>query len=273
MFIFFVLPFGSPIIGVFASFGLIPWAIKKKTGRKLPLWLVFIPGLLLAAIPIVLAIGFCTNYGAIWNNLWGFWSGNELTGVTTLEKAGFVHYVWGFGYSVAIGAVFAGFANFIYEGASQIDRTTRKPKGFLYIIEFLIAIGIFVAYIFIPLGNTREIIFYVLSGIAIFVGLLEFILRFFKKTRRSDKDNVPIGAYVMVPLFLAADLARLAGTSEIRNGIITGALGLVCVVYLGLFLLAYSYAGETYPSRWSKSRDDDDDDNDDDDSDSSDDEY
>jgi hypothetical protein len=272
VFVFFVLPFGSPIIGVFASFGLIPWAIKKKTGRRLPWWLVLIPSLLLAAIPVVLAVGFCTNYGEIWQNLWAFWSGGASTG-SILQRAGFVHYMWGFGYSVAIGAVFAGFANFVYEGASYMDRFTEKPKGLLYIVEFVVAAVVFALYLVFPTvgrypgDRVGEIMFYVISGIAILVGISEFIMRFFRKRRRSDKENVPIGAYVMVPLFVAVDLVRLAGTTEIRNAAITAALALVCVVYFVLFFLAYSYAGEAYPSRWSKDRDIDDDNDVDDDAD------
>ncbi|MBY8993038.1 MAG: hypothetical protein KGD59_00710 [Candidatus Heimdallarchaeota archaeon] len=263
VFIFFVLPFGSPIIGVFASFGLIPWIIKKKTGRKLPLWLVLIPSLLLSAIPIVLAIGFCTNYADIWANLWSFWSGTGSGSV--LQQLGFAHYMWGFGYSVAIGAVFAGFANFVYEGASYMDHFTKKPKGFLYIVEFVVAAVVFTLYMIFPVSeNVGEIMFYIISGLAIFVGLMEFVMRFFRKRRRSDRDNVPIGALVMLPLFIAVDLVRLAGDNVVRNAAITAALGLVCVVYMVLFLMAYSFAGETYKSRWSKGYGDDDDEDDDD---------
>lgn len=265
VFIFFILPFGSPIIGVFASFGLIPWAIKKKTGRNLPWWILLIPSLLLSAIPIVLAVGFCTNYGEIWNSLWTFWSGIGSSGTTILQQLGFAHYMWGFGYSVAIGAVFAGFASFVYEGASYMDHFTKKPKGFLYIVEFVVAAVIFTLYMIFPVSaKTGEIMFYIISGLAIFVGLSEFIMRFFRKRRRSDRDNVPMGALVMVPLFIAVDLVRLAGEAEIRNAAITAALGLVCVVYIVLFLMAYSFAGETYKSRWSKGYGDDDDDDDED---------
>jgi hypothetical protein len=255
VFIFFILPFGSPIIVVFASFGLIPWAIKKKTGRSLPWWILLVPSLLLGAIPTILAVGFCTNYAEIWNNLWAFWSGvgTNIIGASTLQQLGFVHYMWGFGYSVAIGAVFAGFTHFIYEGASYMDRFTKKPKGILYIVEFVVAAVIFTLYMVFPISTSAgEILFYVISGVAIFVGLAEFILRFFRKRRRSDRDNVPMGALVMVPLFVAVDLVRIAGTTEIRNAAITAALALVCVVYIGIFLLAYSVAGEDYPSRWSK---------------------
>lgn len=258
VFIFFVLPFGSPIIVVFASFGLIPWAIKKKTGRTLPWWILLVPSLLLGAIPTVLAVGFCTNYGEIWTNLWSFWSGvgTNIIGATTLQQLGFVHYMWGFGYSVAIGAVFAGFTHFVYEGASYMDRFSKKPKGILYIVEFVVAAVVFTLYMVFPISTPAgEILFYVISGIAIFVGLAEFILRFFRKRRRSDRDNVPMGALVMVPLFVAVDLVRIAGTTAIRNAAITAALALVCVVYLGIFLLAYSVAGEDYPSRWSKDKD------------------
>ncbi|HUT82421.1 MAG TPA: hypothetical protein VMZ29_14565 [Candidatus Bathyarchaeia archaeon] len=273
VFIFFLLPFGSPLIVVVASFGMIPWIIKKKTGKKLPRWLTFIPGLLLSAIPIVLAIGFYANYGEAWNNLWGLWSGDLATGTTTLTTYGLVHYLYGFGYSLAIGAVLAGFVSFMYEGAASVDRSVKRPKGILYIVEFLIAAGIFTLYLLIDMGNqpTRDILFYVISGLAIFVALVEFILRFFKKTKRGDKDNVPMGAYIMLPIFIGVDLIRTAGTLEVRNYALTGALALSCIVYLVLFLLAYSFAGETYTSRWSKSKDDDDDDDDDDDS--SDDEY
>ena len=68
-------------------------------------------------------------------------------------------------------------------------------------------------------------------------------------------------------LFIAVDLVRLSGTTEIRNAAITAAQGLVCIVYLVLFLMAYSFAGETYKSRWSKGYGDDEDDDDEDTSD------
>ena len=111
--------------------------------------------------------------------------------------------MWGFGYAVAIGAVFAGFANFVYEGASYMDRFTKKPKGILYIVEFLVAAAVFTLYMVFPVSErTGEIMFYVISGVAIFVGIMEFLLRFFRKRRRTDRDNVPFGAYVMVPLVL-----------------------------------------------------------------------
>ncbi|MHA1221612.1 MAG: hypothetical protein ACTSQB_07755, partial [Candidatus Heimdallarchaeota archaeon] len=199
--------------------------------------------------------------------MWGLWSGDLALGVTTFEKYGLVHYFYGFGYSVAIGAVLAGFASFIYEGASQVSRSTKRPTGILIIVELLVAAGIFTLYMLVDMDNTttRNIIFYIISGIAIFIGLSEFLLRFFKKIKRSSKENVPIGAYIMLPIFIGVDLIRTANTVEIRNYAITGALVLACVVYLVLFLLAYSFAGETYQSRWSKGRDVDDDDDDDDD--------
>jgi len=118
------------------------------------------------------------------------------------------------------------------------------------------------------MNDTRDIVFYVISGIAIGVGALEFLLRWFKKVKRTDRDNVPIGAYVMLPLFIGVDLIRTGKVGAIRNHALTIALALVCVIYLILFIMAYSFAGQDYPSRWSKSGDDDDDDNGDDDSDS-----
>ncbi len=267
IFVFFILPFGSPIITVFAAFGLVPWLVKKKTGAQLPWWISIIPGLILGAIPVILAIGFCAQYGQVWGNIWTIWTGGATTG-TLLERFGWIHVLYGFGYSVAVGAVFAGFASFIYEGASQVDRFSKRPKGFLYIVEFLVAIGIFLLYMLLDVESlNRNIIFWIISGVSVGLGVLEFILRFFKKTRRSDRDNVPFGAYIMLPIFIAVDFIRSGNLENIRNHALTVALALACVVYLILFILAYSFAGETYPSRWSKGRDVDDDNGDDDSSD------
>ena len=259
--IFFILPFGSPAIAIIAAFGLVPFLVSRKTNVKIPWWLAAIPGLILGAIPIVLSIGYYPNIATIWNGIWQTWTGAGAgNGTTILEQYGMIHYLYGFGYSVAIGAVVAGFMNFIYEGASQVDRHSHRPKGFLYIVEFAVAAGILALYLALPMNDSRDIVFYVISGISIALGATEFIIRFFKKIKRTDKDNVPIGAYIMLPLFIAVDLIRTGKIGVIRNQALTVALALACVVYLILFILAYSYAGETYPSRWSKSRDDGDDD-------------
>ncbi len=266
IFIFFILPFGSPAIAVFAAFGLVPWLVKKKTGANIPWWLTMIPGLILAAIPIVLSVGYYANYAEIWTGIWGTWTGAGAgNGETLLEQFGLIHYLYGFGYSVAIGAVVAGFFSFIYEGASQVDQHNQRPKGLLYIVEFAVGAGILALYLALPMNDSRDIVFYVISGIAIGVGVLEFLLRWFKKVKRTDKNNVPIGAYVMLPLFIGVDLIRTGKVGAIRNHALTVALALVCVIYLILFIMAYSFAGEAYPSRWSKSGDDDDDDDSDDD--------
>ncbi|MFW9924259.1 MAG: hypothetical protein ACFFDW_13320 [Candidatus Thorarchaeota archaeon] len=269
IFAFFILPFGSPIIAVIAAFGLVPWLIRKKTGARVPWWIAIIPGIILAAIPVMLALGFCLNYADVWQIMWTIWSGVGETGVTTFQQFGLIHYLYGFGYSVAIGAVITGFGSFIYEGASQVDSYHKRPTGFLYIMEFLVAAGIFVLYMLLPMNDTRDIVFYVISGISIAIGVTEFVLRWFKKIKRTDKENVPIGAYVMLPLFIGVDLLRTGKVGEIRNYALTVSLALACAIYFILFILAYSFAGQTYKSRWSKGygKDDDDDDDDDEDTD------
>lgn len=254
IFIFFILPFGSPLIAVFAAFGLVPWLVRKKTGARIPWWISIIPGLILGAIPVILAIGFIPNYGVVWSGIWSFWTGGATTG-SIVAQHGLIHVLYGFGYSVAIGAVVAGFISFIYEGASQVDRFAKRPAGILYIVEFLVAAGIFILYMLLPMNDTRDIVFYVISGLAISIGALEFLLRWFKSTKRSSRDNIPLGAYVMLPLFIGVDLIRTGKIGAYRNHALTISLALACAIYFILFILAYSFAGETYPSRWSKSGD------------------
>ena len=261
IFIFFILPFGSPLIAVFGAFGLVPWLVRKKSGARLPWWISIIPGILLGAIPVILAIGFMSNYAVVWNGIWSVWTGGAATG-TLIQQHGLIHVLYGFGYSVAIGAVIAGFASFIYEGASQVDRHSKRPAGLLYIVEFAVAIGIFVLYMMLPMNDSRDIVFYVISGIGIGLGVLEFVLRWFKKIKRTDRENIPIGAYVMLPLFIGVDLIRTGAIGAYRDHALTIALGLACVIYFVLFILAYSFAGETYKSRWSKDSGDDDDEDD-----------
>jgi len=269
IFVFFLLPFGSPAITVFASLGIIPWAIRKKTGAKLPWWVLIIPSLALAAFPIIISIGFYARYASIWGSIWSLWSGGAITG-TLIAKFGMVHVLYGFGYSVAVGAVLAGFASFIYEGASQVDRNARKPKGLLYIVEFIVATGVFVTYMLLPVEtDARKYTFIAIGALAIGIGLLEFIIRFFKKIKRTERDSVPIAAYVMLPIFIGVDFVRLgkfgADTTMIHSSVLTASLALACLVYFVLFVMAYSFAGETYKSRWSKGYGDDEDDDDDED--------
>ncbi|HUU79232.1 MAG TPA: hypothetical protein VMX55_12880 [candidate division Zixibacteria bacterium] len=259
IFAFFILPFGSPAIAVFASFGLIPWLVRKKAGARIPWWIAIIPGIILGAIPVILAIGFYANYAPVWSSIWTSWAGGAATG-TLMERYGWVHVLYGFGYSLAIGAVIAGFTSFIFEGASQVDRHSTRPKGILYIVEFLVAAGVFILYMLLDVENpARNIVFWIISGVSIALGLLEFLLRWFKKTKRTDKDNVPMGAYIMLPLFIAVDFIRGGNVEQIKNYALTIALALACVIYFVLFILAYSFAGETYQSRWSKSSDNGDD--------------
>ncbi|NHJ40716.1 MAG: hypothetical protein FK731_11850 [Asgard group archaeon] len=260
----FILPFGSPLIGVFGALGYLPWLLKKKTKIPMPWFIAIIPGLILGIIPVFLAVGFYWNYVEIWGSLWGTWIGSAETG-TLIQTEGIVHFLYGFGYSVAVGAVCAGFLAFIFEGATQVDRHTERPKGILYVMEFLVAIGVFIMYVLIPVdASYRSILFWVISGVALGLGILEFILRWFKKTKRSDSDNVPMGAYVVLPLFIGVEMIRNESIPAawdvpfFREYALTIALILACVVYLIIFFLAYSFAGETYPSRWSKDKDIDD---------------
>jgi hypothetical protein len=251
IFVFFIMPFGSPAICVIAAFGLIPWIVRRKTGARVPIWISFIPGVLLGAIPVILAIGFYWNYGPIWDSIWSAWVGGAASG-TLIQQYGWVHVLYGFGYSVAIGAVAAGFVAFMYEGASRVDPYQRRPKGILYIFEFLIAAGVFTIYMILDVGTqTRKILFLVLSIVSVSLAGLEFLLRFFKKIRRSDDDNVPISAYIILPLFIAVDFIRQGKVPFFREYALTIALAVACLIYFIIFIMAYSFAGETYPSRWS----------------------
>ncbi|MEA2071676.1 MAG: hypothetical protein U9O98_10365 [Asgard group archaeon] len=250
VFVFFILPFGSPAIAILAAFGLIPWLIRTKTGRRLPLWITFIPGLILAVIPIFVSIGFYWNYGEVWNNIWGAWVGGATSG-SLIETEGWVHVLYGFGYSLAIGAVLSGFVSFMFEAAHEVDRYQRQPKIVFYLVEFLVAGGIFTLYLLVPLGKSHETTFLVISIIAVVLSILEFFLRWRKNLSRSKNEQVPIAAYIILPLFIGVDFIRRADKFTANVGL-TVALALACLIYFIIFLLAYSFAGETYSSVWSK---------------------
>ncbi|MBD3192382.1 MAG: hypothetical protein GF308_17215 [Candidatus Heimdallarchaeota archaeon] len=254
IFTFFILPFGSPAIAVLAAFSLVPWLIRSRTGVRVPFWIAIIPGILLAIIPVFLAVGFYWNYGPIWSSIWNSWIGGATTG-NLIQTEGWVYILYGFGYSLAIGAVVAGFISFIYEGASQVDRYQEQPAGLVYIVEFLVAAGIFLLYMLIdPNAASRRTIFLIISIVSVSLGAIEFLLRWIKNLRRQKDEKVPISAYIILPLFIAVDFIRTGKVDFFREYSLTIALALACVIYFILFIMAYSFAGETYQSPWSQDK-------------------
>ncbi|TFF84795.1 hypothetical protein EU523_01180 [Candidatus Heimdallarchaeota archaeon] len=254
IFVFFILTLGSPAIAVLAAFGLVPWLIRSRGGRRVPFWITAIPGILLAIVPAFISVGFYWNYGPVVDNIWLTWRGTGQPG-PLLEQEGWVYVLYGFGYSVAIGAVIAGFISFVMEGASEVDPYTKRPKWLVYIIEFVTAIGLFLLYIMLdPNSPARRTTFLVISIIAVTLSVLEFVLRWRKNLKRSKSEKIPIAAYIIMPLFIAVDLVRTGKVEFFRSYSFTAALAIACIIYFIIFILAYSYAGEEYPSEWRASR-------------------
>ncbi|MHA1953406.1 MAG: hypothetical protein ACW96U_05630, partial [Candidatus Heimdallarchaeaceae archaeon] len=71
---FFILPFGSPIIAVFGAFfavKLILYAFGVK--KNVPTLLIVIPGLFLAAVPLMVTIAFYSEFTLVIQPIWETW--------------------------------------------------------------------------------------------------------------------------------------------------------------------------------------------------------
>lgn len=218
---FFILPFGSPIIAVFGAFfavKLLLYAFGVK--KNVPAILIVIPGLLLAAIPLMVSIAFYVEYTTVIQPIWEFW----------VVYSG---YFYGIVLCLACAMAITNFFLFLREGASQVSYTKPTESRIGLVIKFLLFGGFLLIFIFVANWESANLSMFIINGIAVGLSLIEVLIRWRKKMSR---DSVG-GGMLMVPVFIAVNfVARLWG------GMITLVVAISACIFFILFLLAYRYA-------------------------------
>ncbi len=219
---FFILPFGSPIIAVFGAFfavKLLLYAFGVK--KNVPAILIVIPGLLLAAIPLMVSIAFYVEYSTVIQPIWDFW----------VEYSG---YFYGVVLCLACAMAITNFFLFLREGAAQVSYTKPAESRIGLVIKSLLFGGFLLILIFVAgEDGSAHISMFIINGIAVGLSLIEVLVRWRKKMSKESGG----GGMLMVPVFIAVNF--VAGYWD---GMITLVVALSACIFFILFLLAYRYA-------------------------------
>ena len=223
---FFILPFGAPVIAVFGAFfavKLILYAFGVK--KNIPPFLIVIPGLFLAAIPLMISIAFYSDYLNVIQPIWTFW-------VEYSPK--FYGFVLCLACAIAIGDFFM----FVREGGSKVSYKSEVNERVGFFIKTLLFTGFVLLYAFLGEGfDSTNTAMFVINIIAVSLGALEAFIRWRKKL---SKDEGGGGGRLMVVVFIAVNfVARYLARPETA---ITIVVALSACIFFVLFVLAYRYA-------------------------------
>ena len=232
---FLILPFAGPLIAVFGAFfavKLILYAFGVK--KNVPAILIVIPGLFLAAIPLIITIAFFAQYNILLGPIWTIWKDYSPV---------FYGIVLCLACAIAVGNFFV----FLREGASQVSYTKEVGERIGTVIKILL-FGIFlVLYLFVDNSLSSPITDWTTTGIAMFVinivavslSALETLIRWRKKAPKGGSTGGAAGA-IMVPIFIAMNFfIKMFARPDI---IVTLIVALSAVIFFGLFIVAYKYA-------------------------------
>jgi hypothetical protein len=218
---FFVLPFGSPIIAVFGAFfavKLLLYAFGVK--KNVPAMLIVIPGLLLAAIPLMVAIAFYAEAAEVIKPIWFLW----------LDISG---YFYGVVLCLACAMAVTNFFLFFREGASQVSYTKPDENRIGLLIKVLLFGGFLLILIFVAKWDASNLSMFIINGIAVGLSLTEVFIRWRKKMSKDSGG----GGMLMVPVFIAVNFI-----ASYWDGMITLVVALSACIFFVLFVIAYRYA-------------------------------
>lgn len=225
---FFILPYGSPIIAVFGAFfavKLLLYAFGVK--KNVPAMLIVIPGLLLAVIPLMVAIAFYSEYLAVIGPIWDLWIYIS-------------DYFYGVVLCLACAMAITNFFLFFREGASQVSYSKPAESRIGLVIKFLLFGGFLLIFIFVAIPNvavdgsmSSHISMFIINIIAVVLSLLEMGIRWRKKMSKDSGG----GGMLMVPIFIAVNFV-----ASYWDGMITLVVALSACIFFALFVVAYRYA-------------------------------
>jgi len=221
---FFILPFGSPIIAVFGAFfavKLILYAFGVK--KNIPAILIVIPGLIFAAIPLIITIAFYSEYQLVIQPIWEKW-------------VEFSPIFYGVVLCLACAMSIGNFFMFLREGAAQVSYTKTVNERVGIFLKTVLFAGFLLLYLFVDNMDSSGTAMFVINIVAVSLGTLEAIIRWRKQFSKDDGG----GGRLMVVVFVAVNfIARYLAKPETA---ITIVVALSASIFLLLFFLAYRYA-------------------------------
>ncbi|MHA1199196.1 MAG: hypothetical protein ACTSQF_07585 [Candidatus Heimdallarchaeaceae archaeon] len=232
---FLILPFAGPLVAVFGAFfavKLILYAFGVK--KNVPAILIVIPGLFLAAIPLIITIAFFAQYNTLLGEIWQIWANYSPV---------FYGIVLCLACAIAVGNFFV----FLREGASQVSYKEEVGERIGTLIKILLFAGFLILYLFIDNNVNDAITSWKTSGtamlviniVAVSLSVFETIIRWRKKTPKGGSSGGAAGS-IMVPIFIAMNFfIDMFAKPEI---VVTIVVALSAVIFFALFIVAYKYS-------------------------------
>ncbi len=221
---FFILPFGSPIIAVFGAFfavKLILYAFGVK--KNVPALLIVIPGLFLAAIPLMVTIAFYSEFTSVIAPIWTTW-------------VQFAPIFYGVVLCLACAIAIGNFLVLLREGASQVSYTKEITDRIGLVIRLVLFGGFLALFATVDQWNSAGTAMFIINIAAVVLSGIEALIRWRKKLSKESGG----GGRLMVLIFIAVNfVVRYVAKPEAA---ITAIVALSACVFFVLFVLAYRYA-------------------------------
>lgn len=214
-FIFFVLPIASPMITIFGIFYGIRLIFMKIKIGKISFLIWFIPALLVAFFPILMAAGFYSEYSELWTDVFGLWSD-------------YIDVVFGIGLCLAIAIAIGNFILLNQEGAKQYGNRSEVN----YELVLGLKIFMFVLFLFLYFADPAHTVIYYINIIALVLGVSSILIRFFRKVESPGESGF---GFVMIPIF---SIVNFLSSQFARSFVIFAA----SLIFVGLFVISYRYS-------------------------------
>lgn len=220
--VFFVLPFGSPLITIIGIFVVVRMATRKALIGKLSKLVWIIPSLLISFYPGLIAFAFYSNYLTLMSEIMLTWNEN-------------IVIIFGIGLSLAISISIGNFLLFLFEGRAKYDRNASIPEGFVLIFK-----AILVSILLLLYFNGGEKFVNWINFVAVGFAFFEMIMR---RVHDLNTDANAARGIVMVIIFsLVNMLVNYLG--DITSFIQTIVIVISGLIFFVLFWLSYKYADD-----------------------------
>lgn len=221
---FFILPFGSPIIAVFGAFfavKLLLYAFGVK--KNVPALLIVIPGLFLAAIPLMVTIAFYSEFATVIKPIWETW-------------VQFSPIFYGVVLCLACAIAIGNFIVLLREGASQVSYTKEVTDRVGLLVRVVLFGSILALFATVDQWNSAGTAMFIVNIVAVVLSGIEALIRWRKNLSKESGG----GGRLMVLIFIAVNfVVRYVAKPEAA---ITAIVALSACVFFVLFILAYRYA-------------------------------
>ncbi len=221
--VFFVLPFGSPIITIIGIFVVMRMVMRKLLIGKFSKLSWIIPSLIISFYPSLIVIAFYINYIELMQVIMITWTSN-------------IGAIFGIGLCLAISISLGNFFLFLFEGRSKFGSGEEVNEGLVLLLK-----AIFFSVFLMLYFSDGEQVVNIVNYIAVALAFFEMIVR---RMKDMDSDSNTTKGIVMVIIFSIVNmmlkyLETIPNAKEFVQSLVIIVSGLIFFV---LFILSYRYA-------------------------------